>query len=370
MKSILLICECPSAGVGKYVLDLLPHLLEHAERVVLVWSRARASANFEEAIIQEKMRFPNFSVLEVLLKRAPAVSDLFVLSRLKKMIETESQFEWVIYGVSFKGGLIGRLLSILTAIPAIYAPHGYFFRNEDGFASWLNSVVERGLAPAAVTICTSIDEVSAYDSLNSRGEHRYIPNGVAAALDEVALSQLQQGEGRLVLGFVGRFEQQKDPERFLKVALELWLSNSAYEFLMFGEGTLSEEIDQIISNLVSSYPGFSIRRIHHAPLDKIFGEIDLLLCTSRYEGFPYIFLESISRGVPVLSTDVGGRVEVVTDLTGCLLDRDLTNVKKYCRQMLIDVMYRREQSKEALRLSQKYTIERMVCKTLAVIDEV
>ncbi|CAA0169182.1 GT4 family glycosyltransferase PelF [Tenacibaculum maritimum] len=55
---------------------------------------------------------------------------------------------------------------------------------------------------------------------------------------------------------------------------------------------------------------------HHSAPNKAFLEGDISILTSISEGFPYTVIESMSCGVPVVATDVGGVSEAITDTTG------------------------------------------------------
>lgn len=50
---------------------------------------------------------------------------------------------------------------------------------------------------------------------------------------------------------------------------------------------------------------------HHSEPEKIFLEGDISILTSISEGFPYTVLESMSCGIPVVATDVGGVTEAI-----------------------------------------------------------
>ncbi|WP_435264180.1 GT4 family glycosyltransferase PelF [Tenacibaculum sp. nBUS_03] len=55
---------------------------------------------------------------------------------------------------------------------------------------------------------------------------------------------------------------------------------------------------------------------HHSQPNKAFLEGDISILTSISEGFPYTVIESMSCGVPVVATDVGGVAEAITEKTG------------------------------------------------------
>jgi glycosyltransferase involved in cell wall biosynthesis len=55
--------------------------------------------------------------------------------------------------------------------------------------------------------------------------------------------------------------------------------------------------------------------------------VSLFMSLSRSEGLPFTMIEAISFGIPILSTDVGGCNEIVTDKTGILIPMNFDPVK-------------------------------------------
>ena len=105
----------------------------------------------------------------------------------------------------------------------------------------------------------------------------------------------------------------------------------------------------------------------YAPLGKIFSSADLLLCTSAYEGFPYIFLDSIFRGVPVISTRVGGADEVITDDCGLFLDEGVDALCRYLTQFQLDEEFRNQQRIKARLISNRYSLQIMSQSTINLL---
>ena len=51
--------------------------------------------------------------------------------------------------------------------------------------------------------------------------------------------------------------------------------------------------------------------------------MDIFALPSQYEGFPYVLLEALHAGLPVISTPVGGALEsVVPDVNGIIVPHD------------------------------------------------
>ena len=94
--------------------------------------------------------------------------------------------------------------------------------------------------------------------------------------------------------------------------------------------------------------------------------MNILMITSHKEGLPFVLLEALSRGVPVVSTDVGGIKEVV-DPKGTKdiivpINDDLQMYHKLNRILKDDSLYH-QLAKDALRLVSTFTVENMCIQT-------
>jgi glycosyltransferase involved in cell wall biosynthesis len=103
--------------------------------------------------------------------------------------------------------------------------------------------------------------------------------------------------------FIGRFSPEKGPAVFCKMATPL---PDHFQLHMAGDGPL-------LKTCQTSWQ----KRIHfHGNIKAMNAEwknVDLLCITSAEEGLPLVLLEAMSRGIPVVSFDVGSIREVITD---------------------------------------------------------
>ncbi|KAJ3105739.1 hypothetical protein HK100_003823 [Physocladia obscura] len=131
------------------------------------------------------------------------------------------------------------------------------------------------------------------------------------------------------LFFIGRFEAQKNPEMWVRVASkahERWVLQHEQpppEIHMIGAGTLLSRIYSLLKadkNLsppsatlaASSTTRFHLNIPHHAVMRALMttSPNSVLLMTSRLEGVPIVALESLAAGVPVVTMECGGMAEV------------------------------------------------------------
>ncbi len=120
-----------------------------------------------------------------------------------------------------------------------------------------------------------------------------------------------------VVGGIGRLVSQKDFTTFLRAAALVAERLPSARFVIFGEGPEEAELKALAGTLglgdCVQFAGYVGDR------QAVYGAIDLLLLTSRYEGTPMVLLEAMAAGVPICATGVDGTAEVLTSRETALL---------------------------------------------------
>ena len=112
---------------------------------------------------------------------------------------------------------------------------------------------------------------------------------------------------KFIIGFIGRFHDQKNPMVFLELA-ELMKDNPEFRFIMVGAGEMEEDVRKRVASLSN------IKLFSYSPdVYKYMSMCDLLIFPSRFEGAPLIGLEAAAMNVPIIATDTIGFREQVTD---------------------------------------------------------
>lgn len=129
---------------------------------------------------------------------------------------------------------------------------------------------------------------------------------------------------KLVVAFIGRFTEVKNPLFFLDIVRETCTrypeADLPAHFVMIGDGELRPDLEsQIACNHLDGHitlPGY-ISEMHW-----VYPGIDILLMTSNIEGIPMCILESMSHSIPVVAPEVGGIPEIIRHgVTGLLFPR-------------------------------------------------
>jgi len=100
--------------------------------------------------------------------------------------------------------------------------------------------------------------------------------------------------------FVGRLESEKDPSLAVRSFAGAAPADSC--LIVVGSGSGRGQLGKLAEELGVADRVFFEGERDSAPYYKV---ADLVLCTSRYEGYGLVIIEALGSGKPVLSTDVG-----------------------------------------------------------------
>lgn len=132
-------------------------------------------------------------------------------------------------------------------------------------------------------------------------------------------NKLKLDQGTRIIGFVGRLVDDKDPIKWIEVAAELNKLTRNVHFVMFGNGDMEEEVAMKIREL-------QIKNITlagwHDRLHEMLPDMDVLMMTSKNEGFPLVIMEALCSGVHVIAPQVGGISEIINNDFNELVDPD------------------------------------------------
>lgn len=136
------------------------------------------------------------------------------------------------------------------------------------------------------------------------------------------------------------------------------------KFLVYGSKTAVPEYTKKCEKLIDELDlrqNFDLAGFHPEP-HLIYNEGDISILTSISEGFPFTVIESMSSGVPVVSTDVGGVYEALDEKSGFICKpRNYKEIAHKVVQLLSDDKLRNEMSVYGRqRVIDNFTIKRFI----------
>lgn len=190
----------------------------------------------------------------------------------------------------------------LKIIDQLYNTFGHVANNRK-YAQWIDlNIVEN----KTIETCLLVEHSEQSHKL------KVIQNGIDVNyfVNSTSLSKPQNiTRGEFIITFLGRFSVEKCPELFVEIVLQ-FKNNPKVHFVMCGQGSLVDLIQ---------------RKIYNYNLEEkvnLVGSIDsrhyldytnLLILPSAIDGRPNSVLESLSMGVPVIASAVGGLPEIIQD---------------------------------------------------------
>lgn len=154
-----------------------------------------------------------------------------------------------------------------------------------------------------------------------RGIMQVIPNGFDtdalrpdAAARAGVRAELALPGGAALVGWVGRFHAQKDPENFIRAAGLLKRKNPGVVFVLCGRGMAADNAE-LAGWVRAAGLGDSCRLLGERPdAPRLLAAFDVLVNSSRGEAFPLTLGEAMACGTPCVVTDVGDCAAVVGDV--------------------------------------------------------
>jgi glycosyltransferase involved in cell wall biosynthesis len=140
-------------------------------------------------------------------------------------------------------------------------------------------------------------------------------------------------------------------------------------FVLAGDGARRTELDQLAQTLNLSQHVQFLGKRHDIP--DLMRAFDVFALTSNSEGCPNVILEAMASGLPIVSTNVGGVPELVTDEIGILTQaKDDAAVAGAILHLLDDPARRQAMGETARRrVVEQFSLETMIHAREALLLE-
>jgi len=261
-------------------------------------------------------------------------------------------------------GLIGRLAGWFAGVPVrMTTEHGKNLWKSQ-FLLAIERMMNR-ITDAKICVSRDIAEIRRKNEGTPDEKLIYIPNAVDAGLFKESSSSKGrimeefgwQSDDPLILS-VGRIVEAKNYPLLVDAIVELGKKIPEARCLIAGDGDQKEEIEKKIGSLGVS------ERIKMAgtrrDIPELLAAAEIFTLSSVREGLPVSILEAMASGTPVVSTDVGGVGDAVTDgINGLLVPSgDPAAMAKAFERMLSDREFSKNLADNGLRtVEEKFSIK-------------
>jgi glycosyltransferase involved in cell wall biosynthesis len=228
----------------------------------------------------------------------------------------------VVHAHASRAGILAAFATLGLPVRMVYTGHGWRSKQLPGsLKRYVMQIAERIICTRAdsITYLSNSEMVYARTALLDRGRGIVIKTRIdGQCFFNPDLNAIQKMRVRLdiptnarVIGMIGRLEDQKDPEFFIRVGFEILKCRENVWLVWIGEGPLRSKVEEVaaLHKVVNRVrlPG----RIEGVQIPAVLSLFDLMLCTSKYEGFPIAILESQAAGIPVVCRAFEGVEDII-----------------------------------------------------------
>ncbi|MGN7754826.1 glycosyltransferase family 4 protein [Sinorhizobium sp. 22678] len=301
----------PVGGIFRHVRDLAEAHANAGHQVGILCDSTTGGAH-EDALFEEVRPHLALGIIRVPIHRSIGASDAAALWRGYK--EIRSLQPDVLHGHGAKGGVLARIVGSALRVnkyrvARLYSPHGgslHFERRS--LAGSLILRVERlqeRLTDALVFVCEYERRTYGARVGHPLARSELIYNGI----DDAEFEPVETGPGAVDFLYIGMMRDLKGPDLFIEgFAAAEEIAGRRLSALMVGDGPQQRQYEEMtlrmgLADRIRLLPAMRAR--------EAFALARMVVIPSRAESMPYILLEALAAGKPVIATRVGGIPEVL-----------------------------------------------------------
>jgi glycosyltransferase involved in cell wall biosynthesis len=259
-------------------------------------------------------------VVDELGRSVDAFSDLRALGRTRDIIRRFRPD--IVHTHAAKAGTIGRLAAASARVPVrVHSFHGHVFHG------YFRPLVSRGV----VTFERQMARLTSAIAVPGESQRREMADRFRIAPDRKIVvtpygvdlgtydrrhdrDEMRSAFGltaRYVIGAIGRMAPVKNQSLLVDAFAALRAQRADVELLLVGDGECRAALEQQVRSL--GIDGAVTFRRWEPDLSRVYAALDVLAISSLNEGMPVAALEAMASGVAVVSTAVGGVVDLITE---------------------------------------------------------
>ncbi|MDI6591922.1 MAG: glycosyltransferase family 4 protein [Patescibacteria group bacterium] len=384
VKILFLVTQSEFGGAQHYIFEVARNLDLKKYKVLV--AAGEGDGEFFKKL--ESVQIQYISLKQ--MKRIPwpwqiflAVKEIFILLKREKPD--------ILFLASTTAGLLGSFTAFLFKLitknyklRTIYRIGGWAFRDPRPF--WLNRIIfwlEKWTSPFKdkIIVNSEIDRESAIKSKIAPPEKIVkIYNGI----DVNNLDFLSKEKARnilvknlsfnikdgIIIGTVANFYKTKGL-KYLIEAANLLKNKTEISFLLIGEGKERSKLEALIKKKGLEDNFFLLGRISNAY--RYFKAFDVFVLPSLKEGFPWVILEAMGAGLPIIATRTGALPEIIENgINGILVEpKDSQALALAIKKILENKKLAEKFGQNAKeRVKQKFSLKKMLERTEKIYKEI
>jgi glycosyltransferase involved in cell wall biosynthesis len=300
---ILHILRAPLGGLFRHVLDVAQGQAERGHRVGLIVDSMTGGARADSVLAQLAPRLA-LGLERVAITRQLSLGDIPALRAVARRIEALAPD--VLHGHGAKGAALARLAPHGDAI-RVYTPHGGSLVYAPGtLAGGFYRALERILNWRTDLFLFESDYAAAQFRAKI-GPPRTLVRVVRNGVGDADFAPVTSGADATEIVCIGELRAIKAIDVLLEALFMLKRSGRPLRATIAGDGPDAEELKALAHRLGLAD---AVRFVGFRPAREAFAMGKILVVPSRSESLPYIVLEAVAAGMPIIATRVGGIPEI------------------------------------------------------------
>lgn len=302
----------------------------------------------------------------------PIVREISFLKDIRSIIQTynviKKEKPHLIHAHSAKGGVIGRIIGMLTGIKVIYTPHAFSFLSSSGkIKRKAFQLVEKMLSKgnSSLLACSYSEKVRGIEEAGYNSQNAYEFNNPIEPIVRIEPLTIEKNWPDNYICTVGRPCYQKNIDHMIRVLYEVNKTKDTHLVIM-GVGHHADQVDMVkklIADLNLQSKVTLLNWTARTDVLNIISKAELYISTARYEGLPYAIIESMALGVPAVVSNCDGNRDIIKDgYNGYIIDsQDAAEFSKKIMSLSTDKeKYRQFSSNAKTTFNEKYDIREKI----------
>lgn len=191
-------------------------------------------------------------------------------------------------------------------------PVKFFFPKITVVSNYRNSYyAENRLSKTLTKMFSSLSKGNIFVSnlaMQERIENKYKLNNpivIGNGFDINPLKKYRLEDKPITFGYIGRYHPVKNQKLLIDAINLLDSEESNLNFIIAGRDLSPDKFDYVTKNINIKWLG------EISDVQNFYKNIDVLILTSRSEGFPNVIGEAMSFGIPVIATNAGASWDII-----------------------------------------------------------
>ena len=271
----------------------------------------------------------------------------------------------------YKGGLVARDLSDRYGIPFVITEH-YSGYTRTVFSERIKKKMEKCISTCSC--CMSVSENFAgflnLFFLKAGKKWVYVPNMVSSMFFNHPVRETRSDTFFFLC--IASLTTNKAVDVLIRSFSSAFSPDERVKLLIAGEGPEKAKLKKLaVDRRVSSKVEF-LGRLSREQVVEVFGSVDALVVSSKYETFGVVVAEALAMGVPVVATRCGGPESILSNGDGLLVDNgDESKLADALKEMYCNrAEYRPAEIRKrcAARFSEDVVVEKIKNVYLSILD--